>query len=81
MNINEVIDECDAMREKIDGTDRYDGLSYTVMRCIEFAYLEGLKQASEFIVVPHVTLLEHIKETQHAVETRQLEEDKELFEP
>tara|TARA_E500000331_G_scaffold142566_1_gene139067 strand:+ start:874 stop:1098 length:225 start_codon:yes stop_codon:yes gene_type:complete len=73
MTIDEVIDECDAMREKIDGTDRYGGLSYTVMRCIEFAYLEGLKTASK-------TLLEHIKETQHAVETRQLEEDKELFE-
>ena len=51
MNINEVIDKCDAMREEIDGTERYEGLSYTVMRCIEFAYLEGLKTASGLVLI------------------------------
>ena len=95
MDINEVIDKCDAMREEIDGTERYDGLSYTVMRCIEFAYLEGLKQASGLVLIGDIFsketraqlqqirqthLLEYIEDTQNAVENRQLEEDKELFE-
>ena len=58
MDINEVIDKCDVMREEIDGTERYDGLSYTVMRCIEFAYLEGLKKASGLVLIdPLVHLL------------------------
>ena len=95
MDINEVIDKCDAMREEIDGTERYEGLSYTVMRCIEFAYLEGLKTASGLVLIDdllsketratlqqirQIHLLEYIEDTQNAVENRQLEEDKELFE-